>query len=113
MCISSNTYERNYKINLTELVYSKSLEREREEQNMIATAESYLESLGIKVKTEYGYYRLTSDILKDFGEWLSKNNKYTLPADYFIRAVKNDICKITDLPCIYCQPVCDSRKSVE
>lgn len=93
MCISSNTYERNYKIDLTELAYSKSPEQEREEQNMIATAESYLESLGIKVKTEYGYYRFVSDILKDFGEWLSKNNKYSLPADYFIRAdkIKEDV----------------------
>ena len=90
MCISGNTYERNYKIDLTELVYSKSPEQEREEQNMIATAESYLESLGIKVKTEYGYYRFVSDILKDFGEYLSQNNKYTLPTDYFVRAAKID-----------------------
>ena len=89
MCISSNTYtERNYKIDLTELEYSKTPEQEREEQLMVATAESYLESLGIKVKLEYGYYRNTCDILKDFGEYLSKNNKYTMPADYFIRAAK-------------------------
>ena len=89
MCISSNTYsERNYKIDFTKLEYNKTPEQEREEQLMIATAEEYLESLGIKVKTKYGYYRNTSDIFKDFGEWLSKNNKYTLPADYFIRADK-------------------------
>lgn len=87
MCISSNKYsERNYKIDFTKLEYSKTPEEEREEQLMAATAESYLESLGIKVKTEYGYYRNTWDILKDFGEYLSKNNKYTLPADYFIAA---------------------------
>ncbi len=89
MCISSNTYtERNYKIDLTKLEYSKTPEQEREEQLMVATAEDYLESLGIKIKTEYGYYRNTWDILKDFGEYLSKNNKYSLPADYFICAAK-------------------------
>lgn len=89
MCISSNTYtERNYKIDFTKLEYSKTPEEEREEQLMVATAEDYLESLGIKIKTEYGYYRNTWDILKDFGEYLSKNNKYTLPPDYFIRVAK-------------------------
>jgi hypothetical protein len=70
------------------LEYTKTYEQEREEQLMVATAESYLESLGIKVKIEYGYYRNTWDILKDFGEYLSKNNKYTLPAEYLIGAVK-------------------------
>jgi hypothetical protein len=89
MCISSNKYTgRNMRIDLTKLEYSKTPEEEREEQLMIATAEGYLESLGIKTKTEYGYYRYTWDILKDFGEWLSKNNKYNLPADYFICAAK-------------------------
>ena len=88
MCISSNEHTRNYKIDLTELVYSKTPEQEREEQLMAATARCYLESLGIKVSTKYGHYRDTYDIMKDFGEWLSKNNKYTLPADYFIRAIK-------------------------
>ena len=91
MCYSSNTYtERNYKIDFTKLEYSKTPEQEREEQLMVATAESYLESLGIKIKTEYGYYRNTWDILKDFGEYLYKNNKYTLPADYFVRVAKID-----------------------
>ena len=89
MCISSNTYtERNYKIDFTTLEYSKTTEQEREEQLMAATAEGYLESLGIKIKTEYNYYRNTYDILKDFGKWLSENNKYTLPADYLIGAIK-------------------------
>ena len=89
MCISSNKYtERNYKIDFTKLEYSKTPEQEREEQELVAIAESYLESLGIQIKTEYGFYRNTSDIFKDFGEWLSKNNKYTLPDDYFIRADK-------------------------
>ena len=89
MCISSNTYtERNYKIDFTKLEYSKTPEEEREEQLMVATAEGYLESLGIKIKTEYGYYRNTWDILKDFGEYLSKNNKYNLPADKLLGAIK-------------------------
>lgn len=89
MCTSSNTYaKRNYKLDFTKLEYSKTPEEEREEQLMAATARCYLESLGIQVSTEYGYYRDTYYILKDFGEWLSKNNKYTLPADYFIRVVK-------------------------
>lgn len=61
----------------TKLEYTKTCEEEREAQLMIATAEGYLESLGIKLKTEYGYYRNTCDILKDFGEHLSKNNIYT------------------------------------
>ena len=83
MSISSNTY-RNYKIDFTKLEYTKTPEQEREEQLMAATARCYLESLGIKVSTEYGHYRDTYDIMKDFGKWLSENNKYTLPADYFI-----------------------------
>lgn len=89
MCISSNKYsERNYKIDFTKLEYSKTPEEEREEQLMVATAESYLESLGIKVKTNYGYYRNIGDILKDFGEYLSKNNKYMLPAEDLLGAAK-------------------------
>ena len=91
MCISSNTYiERNYKLDLTELAYSKTPEEEREEQLMVATAEGYLESLGIKVKIDYGYYRNTYDILKDLGEYLAKNNMYNLPSDYFVRVAKID-----------------------
>jgi hypothetical protein len=91
MCISSNTYtERNYKFDFTKLKYSKTPEEEREEQLMVATAEGYLESLGIKIKTEYGYYRNTWDILKDFGEYLSKNNKYTLPSVNLLGAIKEE-----------------------
>jgi hypothetical protein len=72
----------------TKLEYNKTYEEEREKQLMVATAEGYLESLGIKVKTKYGYYKNTWDILKDFGEYLSKNNKYTLPAANLIGAIK-------------------------
>ena len=36
----------------------------------------------------YGYYRNTYHILKDFGEYLSKNNKYTLPAVNLLGAIK-------------------------
>lgn len=75
MCISSNTYtERNYKFDFTKLEYSKTPEEEREEQLMVATAEDYLESLGIKIKTDYGYYRDTYSILKDLGKYLIENN---------------------------------------
>lgn len=75
MCISSNKYpKKNFKLNLGELVYSKTSEEEMEEQRKVSLAESYLEGLGIKVKTDYGYYRNTYDILMDLGEYWSKNN---------------------------------------
>lgn len=58
------------------LRYSKTPEEEFEEQRKVSLAENYLESLGIKVKTDmYGYYRHTYDILLDLGKYLSKNNK--------------------------------------
>ena len=92
MCISSNTYtERNYKIDFTKLEYSKTPEEEMKEQASVALAESYLESLGIKVKTDmYGFYRDTYSILKDFGDYLSKNSIYALPADHWTRPAKLD-----------------------
>ena len=65
--------------NQTELAYTKTYEEEREEQLIVATAECYLESLGIKTKIEYGYYRNTYDILKDLGSYLIKNNMATTP----------------------------------
>jgi hypothetical protein len=59
----------------TSLTYSKTPEEEYEEQRNVALAESYLNSLGIKVKTDmYGFYRNTYDILLDLGKYLSKNN---------------------------------------
>ena len=75
--ISTNTYtDRNYKLNLGELVYHKTFEEEMEEQRKVAIAEGYLEGLGVKVKTDmYGYYRHTYDVLLDLGEYLDKNNK--------------------------------------
>lgn len=87
MSISNSLNDKNSDIRL-ELAYTKTYEEEMQEQNFVALAESYLESLGIKVKTDmYGYYRNTYHILKDFGEYLSKNNKYDLPAN-FIAAAK-------------------------
>lgn len=79
MCISSNVYEpKSYKLSLndgTSLVYSKSFEEEIEEKRKVLIAEAYLESLGVKVKTdEYGYYRNTYNILLDLGEYLSKTD---------------------------------------
>lgn len=58
------------------LSYSKTPEEEFEEQRKVLLAETYLESLGIKVRTDmYGYYRHTYNILLDLGNYLSKNNK--------------------------------------
>lgn len=75
MCISSNEYTRNFKVNFTELVYNKTFEEEMEEQRKVSIAEGYLEGLGVKVKTDmYGYYRNTYDILLDLGEYLSKKD---------------------------------------
>lgn len=78
MSISNNVYtKKNYELNLNSLAYSKSFEEEMEEHAIVATAETWLEARGIKVKTDlYGYYRNTFDILKDFGKWLSKNDKH-------------------------------------
>lgn len=59
----------------TELVYNKTPEEEFEEQQKVSLAECYLEGCGIEVKTKYGYYRNTYDILLDFGKYLSKNKK--------------------------------------
>lgn len=60
----------------TSLSYSKTPEEEFEERRKVLLAENYLESLGIKVKTDmYDFYRNTYDILLDLGKYLSKNNK--------------------------------------
>lgn len=75
--ISTNIYtDRNFKLDLGELVYHKTFEEEMEEQRKVSIAEAYLESLGVKVKTEmYDYYRNTYDILLDLGEYLDKEDK--------------------------------------
>jgi hypothetical protein len=66
----------NYTLKDLELIYTKSFAEEMEEKQMVLTAELWLEGRGIKVKTDmYGYYRSTWDILKDLGEYLSKNNR--------------------------------------
>jgi hypothetical protein len=66
----------NYTLKDLELVYTKSFAEEMEEKQMVLTAELWLNGMGIKVKTDmYGYYRSTWDILKDLGEYLSKNNR--------------------------------------
>ena len=74
--ISSNIYtKKSYKLNLGELVYSKTYEEEMEEKQKVAIAEDYLENLGVKVRTDmYDYYRNTYDILLDLGEYLSKKS---------------------------------------
>lgn len=59
------------------LTYSITPEEEFEEQRKVSLAENYLESLGIKVRTDmYGYYRHTYDILFDLGEYLDKKKEY-------------------------------------
>ena len=58
----------------TVIASNKTPEDRYEEERKVSIAENYLEGLGIKVKTDmYGYYRDTYDILKDLGEYLSKN----------------------------------------
>lgn len=56
------------------LVYNKTFEEEMNEQRQVSLAESYLRSLGIEVKTDYGYYRNTYDVLKDLGKYWSEHN---------------------------------------
>ena len=76
MCISSNVYsKKNYKLDLLDLTYSKTPEEMAAATAKVMTAEFWLNARGIELKTEYGYYRNTWDILKDFGEYLIKNDK--------------------------------------
>jgi hypothetical protein len=76
MSISGNKYlDQSFKLNLGDLAYSKTFEEEMEEERKIALAISYLEGLGVEVKSEYGYYRNIYNVLKDLGECLDKNNK--------------------------------------
>lgn len=56
----------------TPLVYSKTYEEEMTEQESVREAEYFLNKLGITVKTNYGYYRNTYDILKDIGDAILK-----------------------------------------
>ena len=80
MCISSNTYpKRNYKFDFTKLEYSKTPEEEQKEKEFVVAAECWLEGKGIEIKTNYGYYRNTYDILKDLGNYLINNNLATIP----------------------------------
>ena len=74
--ISTNTYtNRNYKLDLGELVYNKTFEEEMEEERKIGLAISHLERLGVEVVSEYGHYRNIYNVLKDLGECLNKKNK--------------------------------------
>jgi hypothetical protein len=76
MSISNNKYlDQSFKLNLGDLVYSKTFEEEMEEKRKIKLAISHLEGLGVEVKSEYGYYRNIYNVLKDLGECLDKNNK--------------------------------------
>lgn len=57
------------------LTYNETMNDEIDRQQKVSLAVNYLEGLGIKVRTEYGYYRSTYDVLRDLGEYISKNNK--------------------------------------
>lgn len=46
----------------------KSFKEEMTEEYNVQKVVDYLEGHGIQVKTEYGYYRPTYDVLKDIGE---------------------------------------------
>ena len=75
MSISGNKYlDRSFKLNLGDLVYSKTFEEETEEQRKMELAISHLERLGVEVVSEYGFYRNIYNVLKDLGECLDKNN---------------------------------------
>ena len=75
MSISSNKYsDRSFKLNLGDLVYSKTYEEEMEEKRKMELAISHLEGLGVEVVSEYGFYRNIYNVLKDLGECLDKKN---------------------------------------
>ena len=76
MSISSNKYsDQSFKLNLGDLVYSKTFKEEMEEQRKIELAISHLEGLGVEVTSKYGHYRNIYNVLKDLGECLDKNSK--------------------------------------
>ena len=76
MSISSNKYsDRSFKLNLGDLVYNKTFEEEMEEKRKMELAINHLEVLGVKVVSEYGYYRNIYNVLKDLGECLDKDSK--------------------------------------
>lgn len=76
MSISSNKYsDLSFKLNLGDLVYNKTFEEEMEEKRKMELAINHLEGLGVKVVSEYGYYRNIYNVLKDLGECLDKDSK--------------------------------------
>ena len=56
------------------ITYNETINEELDRQQKVSLALNYLEGLGIKVRTEYGYYRNMYDVLRDLGEYLSKND---------------------------------------
>lgn len=57
---------------LDSLCYNKTPEEELEEKRKLNLAITFLESFGIEVKSEYGFYRNIYNVLKDLGEHLDK-----------------------------------------
>lgn len=62
----AHSKDDNYEWGLTST--PKSFEETMAEEYNVQKVISYLENHGIQVKTQYGYYRSTYDILKDIGE---------------------------------------------
>lgn len=52
------------------------ISEELAKQNNLQNAIELLEKFGIKVKTEYGYYRPLYDVLVDIGKAMEKANEY-------------------------------------
>lgn len=53
------------------LEYCKTHEEIMEEIRAIEAAINFLDSFGVEVKTEHGFYRSTYEILKDLGEHIT------------------------------------------
>lgn len=74
MSITNIAAKENFKLDDIPLEYHRTYEEEMEERRKIDLAIEYLERLGVKTTTEYGYYRNSYNILKDLGEYLAKSN---------------------------------------
>ena len=77
---------------LIPLTSNETPENEFEVARNVSIAENYLEDrFGIKVKTKYGDYRNTYNILKDLGEYLSKNSDHVPDVPYtHYKSMDND-----------------------
>lgn len=67
----TNNMKKENSYLLGPLEYSKTHEEIMEEIRAIEAAINFLDSFGVEVKTEYGFYRSTYEILKDLGEHIT------------------------------------------